>query len=391
MAIDENTARRIYFDHASTTPQALAVCEAMAPYFSSLFGNPSSSHSFGKEAKKAVDKARASLARLIGAKNDEIIFTGSGTESNNTVLKGVSASLRGRGDHIITSSIEHRSVLEPCNYLERNGFRVTYLPVDKYGMVNPDQVRKAITPRTILISVMHANNEIGSIQPIAEIGRIGRECGIAVHSDTVQTFGHLPVLVDELQIDYLSASAHKLYGPKGIGMLYVRSGSKIQPLLHGGAQEGGIRSSTLNVPGIVGLGVAADLAREVMLDEIASLTRLRLRLIEGLTNRIKKTFLNGHPVHRLPGNVHISFPHAEGELMLRELDEAGIACSTGSACSAAKTGPSHVLAAMGLSDAHIAGSLRITLGRATDDYEIDTLLDTLPAIVRKLRALQEFS
>ena len=381
---------RIYFDYAATTPVAQEVFAEMAPFFSTRYGNPSSSHSFGKEARTAVEASRAELAGLIGAKPSEIVFTSGGTESNNTVLKGIAATSRGRGNHIITTAIEHRSVLETCSFLERDGFNVTQVPLDGAGRVDPEAVRKAVTPKTILISVMHANNEIGTIQPIAEIGRIGRECGVPVHTDTVQTFGHLPVLADELQVDFLSASAHKLYGPKGVGILYVRSGSRLQPLLHGGSQEHGLRSSTLNVPGIVGFGAAVRLARAGMLDEIAHLTRLRLRLVEALTNGIKKSALNGHPVHRLPGNVHISFLNAEGELMLRELDDVGFACSTGSACSASNTGPSHVLVALRLPSSQIAGSLRISLGRMTTEPEIDRLIAVLPGIVKKVRALQQF-
>lgn len=383
-------ASRIYLDHAATTPVASEVFRAMEPYFCTRFGNPSSGHSFGKEAKNAVEQSRGAVAALIGAKPSEIVFTSSATESNNTVLKGVAASLRGRGNHILTTAIEHRSVLDTCAFLERDGVKITCLPVDSHGRVDPADVQRAITPKTILISVMHANNEIGTIQPIAEIGRIGREFGVPVHTDAVQTFGHLPVMVDELEVDYLSASAHKLYGPKGVGMLYMRSGSRIQPLLHGGAQENGLRSATLNVSGIVGFGAAVRLARESMLEEIALLTRLRLRLIEGLSNTIKKSFLNGHPVHRLPGNVHMSFPNAAGELMLRELDEEGIACSTGSACSASSSGPSHVLTALRVPHSHVAGSLRITPGRTTTEGEIDRLISVLPGIVRKVRALQEF-
>ncbi len=388
--MEPNSFHRIYLDYAATTPVAPEVLAAMTPFFSAVYGNPSSSHSFGKEARFAVESARGAVAGLIGAKPSEIVFTSGGTESNNTVLKGIAAMSRGRGNHIITTEIEHRSVLETCAFLERDGFSITFLPLDRYGRVDPEQVRKAVTPKTILISTMHANNEIGTIQPIAEIGRIGREFGVPVHTDTVQTFGHLPVLVDELQVDFLSASAHKLFGPKGVGILYMRSGRRLQPLLHGGEQEFGIRAATLNVPGIVGLGAAVRLAHESMFDEIAALTRLRLLVIEGLTNSIRKSFLNGHPVHRLPGNIHMSFPNADGELLLKELDEEGIACSTGSACSASNTGPSHVLVALQLPSSHITGSLRITLGRMTTDTDVERLIAVLPGIVKKVRALQQF-
>lgn len=382
--------KKIYLDYASTTPADHQIVQAMQPFFNEVFGNPSSAHSFGREAKRAVEDARAAVARSLGVKSHEIVFTGSGTESNNAALKGVTYANRSRGDHIITSSIEHHSVLESCGFLERNGFSVTYLPVDSTGMVAPEAVLKAITPRTILISIMHANNEIGTIQPIAAIGRIARERGIPFHTDAVQTIGHIPVGANALNIDILSASAHKFYGPKGTGFLYIRSGTRFSPFMHGGSQEKGRRASTHNVPGIVGLGKAIELADKRMQEEMVTLTALRDKLIRGISGKVKGAGLNGHPTERLPGNVNFSFTNAEGELLLQHMDEEGIACSTGSACSAESTGPSHVLTAIGLSSDLIAGSLRLTLGRYTSDEDIDYTLEILPKVVRKVRSLTEF-
>lgn len=382
--------KKIYLDYASTSPADPGVIREMQPFFNEIFGNPSSVHSFGREAKKAVDSARSTVARVIGAQPHEIVFTGSGTEGNNTALKGLAFANRSRGDHIITSSIEHHSVIAPCEFLQRNGFTVTYLPVDSYGMVDPEAVLKAITPKTILISIMHANNEIGTIQPVSEIGRIARERGIPFHTDAVQTLGHIPVGVDNLNVDLLSASAHKFYGPKGTGFLYIRSGTRFSPFMHGGTQEKGRRAATLNVPGIVGLGKAIELAESRMAEEMQMLTALRDKLIGGIFEKVKKARLNGHPELRLPGNVNFSFTNAEGELLLQHLDEEGIACSTGSACSAESTGPSHVLTALGLSADLIAGSLRMTLGKYVSEEDIDYVLEALPKVVRKVRSMTEF-
>lgn len=292
--------RKIYLDYASTTPADHEVVVAMQPYFSDMFGNPASVHSFGREAKKAVEHAREIIARFIGVKPHEIIFTGGGTESNNTVIKGCAYSGRGRGNHIITSSVEHHSVLESCEFLQRNGFIVTYLPVDGAGMVDPDAVLKAITPKTILISIMHANNEIGTIQPVVEIGAIARGNGIPFHTDAVQTFGHLPVDADALNIDLLSASAHKLYGPKGVGFLYARSSTKIGPFMHGGSQERGRRASTHNVPGIVGFGKAVELAEKHMAEDMNTIVAFREQLIKGISDMVKGCRLNGHPTKDSP-------------------------------------------------------------------------------------------
>ena len=382
--------KRIYLDYASTTPADPEVVREMLPYFSGIYGNPSSVHSFGREARKVVDRVREKVAQFIGAKPHEIMFTSSGTECDNTAVKGIAYAARSRGDHIITSSIEHRAVLNPAGFLERQRFRVTRLPVDSTGMVDPDAVLKAITPKTILISVMHANNEIGTIQPLAEIGAIAHERGIPFHTDAVQTFGHIPVNVDDLNIDLLSASAHKLYGPKGVGIMYIRSGTNISRFMHGGSQEKNRRASTHNLPGIAGLGKAIEIAERDMLYEMRTLTAFQDKLISSIIGSIKRTKLNGHPEKRLPGNVNISFRNVQGERLLKSLDEAGIACSTGSACSASNTGPSHVLTAIGLPLDLISGSLRITLGKYVKEEDIDCVLDNLPRLVRKMSSFVEY-
>jgi cysteine desulfurase len=379
--------KRIYLDYAATTPTHPEVLKAMLPYFTDAFGNPSSIHSFGQEAKEAIEKARSQVSALIGARSQEIVFTGSGTEADNFALKGVALASQGKGNHIITSSIEHHAVSETCKFLEKQGFSVTYLPVDGYGMVDPGGVKKAITGKTILISVMHASNEVGTIELIAEIGNIAREAEIYLHTDAVQTTGHIPVDVSKLNVDLLSISAHKLYGPKGIGALYIRKGTKISSFMHGGNQERGKRASTENVPAIVGFGKATEIAQQEMLEEAQKLTVLRDRLIEGILGSIKHTQLNGHPVSRLPNNVNISVDYVEGESMLLNLDLAGICASTGSACSSAELEPSHVLLAMGLPHLQAHGSLRFSSGKWTTGEDIDRVLDVLPGIVSKLRAM----
>ncbi|MCX6009002.1 MAG: cysteine desulfurase NifS [Chloroflexi bacterium] len=379
--------RRIYLDYAATTPTHPEVMKVMLPYFTEAFGNPSSIHSFGQEAKEAIEKARNQVSVLIGAKSEEIVFTGSGTEADNFALKGVALANQGKGNHIISSSIEHHAVLETCKFLEKQGFSVTYLPVDGYGMVDPSGVKKAITVKTILISVMHANNEVGTVEPIAEIGNIAREAEIYLHTDAVQTAGHIPVDVNKLNVDLLSISAHKLYGPKGIGALYIRKGTKVSSFMHGGDQERGKRASTENVPAIVGFGKAAEIAQREMLEEAQKLTVLRDQLIEGILKSIEHTQLNGHPVMRLPNNVNVSVDYAEGESMLLNLDLAGICASTGSACSSSDLQPSHVLVAMGLPHLQAHGSLRFTSGKWTTEEEINQVLNVLPGVVSKLRAM----
>ncbi|MBM3141899.1 MAG: cysteine desulfurase NifS [Chloroflexi bacterium] len=379
--------KRIYLDYAATTPTHPEVMKAMLPYFTDSFGNPSSIHSLGQEAKEAIEKARNQVAALIGAKSEEVVFTGSGTEADNFVLKGVALANQGKGNHIITSSIEHHAVLETCKFLEKQGFSVTYLPVDGYGMVDPSGVKKAITGKTVLISVMHANNEVGTVEPIAEIGNIAREAEIYLHTDAVQTAGHIPVDVNKLNVDLLSISAHKLYGPKGIGALYIRKGTKVSSFMHGGDQERGKRASTENVPAIVGFGKATEIAQREMLEEAQKLTVLRDQLIEGILKSIEHIRLNGHPVIRLPNNVNVSVDYAEGESMLLNLDLAGICVSTGSACSSSALEPSHVLVAMGLPHLQAHGSLRFTSGKWTTEEEINQVLNVLPGVVSKLRAM----
>ena len=379
--------KNIYLDYAATTPTDPRVVQAMAPCFTEFYGNPSSLHAFGQTAKHLVEEARQTMSSFIGASPEEIIFTSGGTESNNAVIVGIALARRDRGNHIITSKIEHHAILEPCHFLEKQGYDVTYLPVDQYGLVDPGEVEKAMTNKTILISIMHANNEIGTIQPIAEIGRIARERGVYFHTDAVQTFSHLPIHVDELQVDLLSASGHKLYGPKGVGILYVRKGTRILPVLRGGDQEKGRRASTHNVPGIVGLGKAVSLAKTEMGQEMEHLATLRDALIQGICGNIKHSRLNGHPVKRLPNNVNVSIAYVEGESMLLNLDMEGIACSTGSACSSASLEPSHVLAAIGLPHELAHGSLRFSLGKPTSEDDINRVLEVLPGIVEKLRSM----
>ena len=379
--------QRIYLDYAATTPTDPAVVQAMLPYFHDSFGNPSAIYSYGQEAKNALEEARGKVARLIGARDEEIIFTSGGTEADNFALKGAAYANQKKGNHIITYVIEHHAVLESCKFLAKMGFKITYLPVDKYGLVDPDSVKKAITDKTILISVMHANNEIGTIQPIAEIGKIAKEAGILFHSDAVQTAGHIPANVNALGVDLLSMSGHKLYGPKGVGVLYTRKGSKLTPFMHGGGQERGRRASTENVPGIVGLGKAAELAGQDLEIEAQRLTGLRDKLISGIIQKVDRTHLNGHPVKRLPNNVNISVEFVEGESMCLNMDIAGICASTGSACSSGSLEASHVLLAIGLEHVQAHGSLRFTLGKWTTEEEIEKVLEILPRIIGKLRAM----
>jgi len=378
---------RIYLDHAATTPTHPEVVKAMLPYFTDAFGNPSSIYSYGQEAKGAIEEARVKVADLIGARDKEIVFTSGGTEADNFALKGVAFANESKGNHIITSSIEHHAVIATCKFLERRGFNVTYLPVDEYGLVDPDEIRRAITSKTILISIMHANNEMGTIEPIAEIGKTAKEAGIYFHTDAVQTVGHIPVDVNELGIDLLSMSAHKLYGPKGVGALYIRKGTRLIPFIHGGEQERRRRASTENTPGIVGFGKAVELAQQGMSEEAERLRHLRDKLIKGILVRIDHIRLNGHPLIRLPNNVNVSVDYVEGESMVLNLDLEGICVSTGSACSSSSLEPSHVLLALGLSHEQAHGSLRFSLGKWTTGEEIDRVLEVLPRIVAKLRAM----
>ncbi len=372
-------------DHSATTAVDPEVREAMLPYFSEKFGNPSSLYTIGREARRAIEESRQKVADLIDAKKEEIIFTGSGTESDNLAIKGIAYRNRKKGDHIITSSIEHHAVLHTCKYLETQGFKVTYLPVNTDGIINPADVEKAVTPKTILITIMHANNEIGTIQPIEEIGKLAKEKNVPFHTDAVQTTGKLPVNVDALGVNLLSMSAHKIYGPKGVGALYIRKGTVVEPLLHGGGHERNIRSSTENVPGIVGFGKAAELAKERLPQE-AKLATLRDSLIKGVLD-IKESYLNGHPAKRLPNNANFRFSYIEGESMILNLDMKGVAASTGSACSSTSLEPSHVLIAIGLKPEEAHGSLRLTLGLENTQEDVDYVASILPEIVNKLRMI----
>jgi len=381
----------IYFDHAATTPPRPEVVEAMLPYYREQWGNPSSLHWSGREARDAMDRAREQVAVLLGALPEEIVFTGSGTEADNQALVGIGVANEKKGDHIVTSAIEHHAILHTAQFLEKRGFKVTYLPVDSNGLVDPDAVRKAVTDRTILVSIMHANNEIGTLQPVREIGAICRDRDVLFHTDAVQTVGHLPINVREMNIDLLSLSAHKLYGPKGVGALFVRKGVRTSPLIHGGGHERGRRSSTENVPGIAGLGEAARLAAEDMEWEIAHNSELRDHMIEGLLERIPDSILTGHPTQRLPNNASFCIRYIEGESMLLNLDFEGIAVSSGSACTSGSLEASHVLLAIGLPHDVAHGSLRISFGRGNTMAEVNHFLEVFPPIVEKLRAMSPIS
>ncbi len=379
--------RHIYMDHAATTPVKPEVAEAMVPYLTELFGNPSSVYSIARESKQTVESCREVVARALDADPREIYFTSGGTESDNWALKGIAYANRRKGDHIITSAIEHHAVLHPAQYLEKQGFRVTYLPVDPGGLVDPGSLEDAITDRTILISVMTANNEIGTIEPVREIGIIARRHGIPFHTDAVQAAGHIPISVKDDHIDLLSLSAHKFYGPRGVGALYVRKGTKIDPLMHGGGQEQNRRAGTENLTGIVGLAKGLELSVRDMESEGRRLTHLRNRLCKGLLGEISSTRLNGHPIKRLPGNVNVSVEYVEGESMLLLLDREGICASTGSACTSGSLEPSHVLMALGLPPEVAHGSLRFTLGAENTLGDVDRVLEVLPPLVEKLRAM----
>lgn len=380
--------RKIYFDHAATTPTDENVAQAMIEYMTTKFGNPSSVHAFGREVRKEVTEARDAIADLIGAANgNEIFFTSGGSESDNFALKGIAFANQKKGNHIITTQIEHHAILHTCQWLEKHGFDVTYLPVDADGLVSLDDVKAAITDKTILISVMFANNEVGTIQPIKEIGAIAKEKGIYFHTDAVQAVANVPIDVQEMNIDLLSLSGHKFYGPKGIGVLYIRRGVKIEAVQMGGAQERNLRAGTENVPAIVGLGIVARNAKRELSEKAAHLTKLRDKLIQGIQTRILNVKLNGHPTKRLPGNVNVSFRFIEGEALLLNLDIKGIAASSGSACTSGSLDPSHVLLALGLTHETAHGSLRMTLGKMNTEADIDYVLEVLPEIVTRLRSM----
>jgi cysteine desulfurase len=379
-------SKLIYLDNAATTQVYPEVLQEMLPYFSEVYSNPSAIYSFASESKKAVDKARTSVAELINAKTDEIYFTGGGSESDNWALKATAFAKKEKGNHIITSAIEHHAILHTCEYLEKNGFEVTYVGVDEDGVIKLDELKAAIRPTTIMISVMFANNEIGTIQPIKEIGEIAKEHDIIFHTDAVQAYGHVPINVDEYHIDMLSASGHKINGPKGIGIMYLRNSVKIGPFIHGGAQERNRRAGTHNVPGIVGFGKATEIAKETMAERSAYETRLRDRLIEGLT-AIPNSRLNGHRTNRLPNNVNVGFEFIEGESMLILLDQKGICGSSGSACTSGSLDPSHVLLAIGLPHEKAHGSLRLTLSEETTEEDVDFVIEQVKANVDRLRSM----
>lgn len=378
-------AKHIYFDYASTTPTDPDVIRAMTPYFHEKFGNPSSSHSFGQEAQKALEQARETVAGFLGARPDEVVFNSGATEANNHAMFGAVRGRRDKALHLIISGIEHHSVHEPAVYLEKEGFSVTYLPVDENGRVAPEDVRASVRPDTVLIAVMLASNEIGTIQPVEEIGRMAREHGILFLVDAVQAVGHIPVDVQALGADLLSLSGHKFYGPKGIGALYIRKGTKIAPFLLGGDQERGRRASTQNVAGALGLAKAVEICQAKMSEEMAQQKAWRDRLLTEIPKRVEGVRVNGHLQERLPNNAHFSFEGVQGESLLMSLDMRGICASMGSACTAGAMAPSHVLKAIGLSDELALGALRVTLGRWTKEEDIDKLLEELPGIVTSLR------
>jgi cysteine desulfurase len=379
--------RKVYLDHAATTPVHPKVLEAMLPFFTVKFGNPSNLHDVGREAKNAVEEARSKTADFIGAKPDEIFFTSSGTESNNFAIKGLAQANSQKGNHIIVSQIEHFSVLHPVKTLEKSGFKVTYIDTDKTGLIDPADVAKAMTKETILISIMHANNEIGTIEPIEEISKITREKGVLFHTDAVASAGWIPVDVRALGVDALSVSGHQFYGPKGAAALYVRKGVRIKPQIEGGIQEEGRRAGTENVPAIVGLGRAAELAAADILDRMKYVSALRDRLQKGLIDRIDHVVINGHPTRRLPHNLNVSMWYVEGESMLLFLNMQGISVSSGSACTSRALKSSHVLVCIGTDAAVANGTLLLSLGTGNSEKDIDYVVETLPPIVQRLREM----
>lgn len=376
-----------YMDHSATSPVDPEVLEAMLPYFTTEFGNASTLYKLGREARTAMENARKQVASLIGADSSEIYFTSGGTESDNIAIKGTVSRLKNKGNHIITSAIEHPAVDETCKYLEKNGYKVTYLPVGEEGIVKVSDVEATITDDTILITIMHANNEIGTIQPIGEIGKLARERGIRFHTDAVQSVGKIKVNVDDLNVDLLSISSHKLYGPKGIGALYIKKGVRVDPLLHGGGHERGIRPGTENIPGIVGLGKACQIAEENLDSSIEYITSLRDKLIDGVLESIEASYINGHRTKRLPNNANFRFSSIEGESLVLQLDAKGIAASTGSACSSKKLEASHVLMAIGLEEVDAHGSLRISLGKENTEEDIDYTITAIKEVVERLRSI----
>ncbi len=382
--------KKVYMDYAATTPVDKEVLEAMLPHFTKDFGNASSIHECGRNSFDAVEISRKKVADILHTSADEVIFTAGGTESDNLAVKGVAYNNKDKigtkGPHIITSTIEHPAILETCKHLEKQGFKVKYLPVDKYGLIKIDELEQSISKDTFLVTIMYANNEIGTVEPVAEIGKMAKEHGAFFHTDAVQAIGKEPTDVKKLNIDLLSISSHKIYGPKGVGALYIRNGVKIQPIIHGGGHEKGLRSSTYNTPGIVGLGKACELAQKRMEKDVAHLKNLRDKLINGVS-KIEESYLNGHPEKRLANNAHFRFTAIEGESLNLMLDDKGIAAATGSACSSKKLQASHVLLAIGLDPAQAHGSLRLTLGRTSTKDDVSYVLDVLPGTVESLRKM----
>jgi len=382
--------RWVYMDHSATSPMLPEVLEAMSPFFTERFGNASSIHSYGRASKASVEHARKHVSALIGAQPDEMVFTSGGTESDNLALKGVAMHQNRLQGHLITTKIEHHAILESCQFLSERGFEVTQLPVSVEGIVDPGEVERAIKEDTVLISVMTANNEIGTVQPIAEIGRIAHEHGVLLHTDAVQAVGRLSIDVRRDNIDLLSLSGHKFNGPKGVGALFVRKGLEVDPMLHGGGHERGMRSSTENVPGIVGLGKAAEIAKRDFVKVNETMKTLRDRMIEEIPEAVPRSYLNGHRTKRLVNNAHFRFDFIEGEALVLQLDLRGIAASTGSACSTGSVEPSHVLLALGISPEQAHGSLRLTLGRENTNEDVDYLLEVLPEVVSRLRRISPY-
>jgi len=382
---------KTYLDYAATTPVDPRILKAMLPYFTEKFGNSVSLHTFGQEAKKALEKTRLIMAKALNAKDkNEIIFTSSATESNNLAIKGIAFANQNKGKHIIISSIEHSCVLNSAQWLEKQGFKVTKIKVDKYGLIDPKEIEKAIRKDTILVSIIHASNEIGTIESIKEIGKICEKKKVYFHTDAVQSFAKVPIDVQKMKIDLLTASSHKLYGPKGAALLYIKKGTKIEPLIHGGGHEFGLRSSTVNIPAIVGFGKAVEICKKEMKKESKRQIKLRDKLINGVLKKIPDSYLNGHPKKRLSNNTNFRFDYIEGESIIMDLNSYGIAASTGSACSSEKLEASHVLLACGLHPEQVHGSLRLTIGRWTEEQDINYLLKVLPKTIKKLRKLSPY-
>ena len=387
MSSQPNAQRQVYLDHSATTPVRPEVLAAMLPYFAGKFGNASSVHRWGYAARDAIIVAREKVASLIEASPNEIIFTSGGTEADNLAIRGIAHARKSKGNHLITSQIEHHAVLHTFEALQKEGFEVTFVPCDKYGLIDPDDVRRAIRKDTILVSIMHGQNEVGTVEPIKQIGEIAREHGVLFHTDAVQSAGKIPIDVKDMNVDLLTLSSHKIYGPKGVGALYVRRGVRLTPQVTGGAHERMRRAGTENVPGIIGFGEASRLAKAELPEEAERLSKLRDKLIEGLLREIPDVVLNGHPVLRLPHNVNVSVKYLEGESILLNLDRMGVAASSGSACTSGSLEPSHVLLAMGLSHETAHGSLRFSLGMSNTEEDVDYVLEILPPIVGKLRAM----